>query len=67
MLSNPVNRQFQETAQKPEVPKLNITKELPELEKGMEVQAVINKGTKRKKKIEKTKTDHNQGSTSIST
>lgn len=50
MLSNPVNRQFQETAQKPEVPKLNITKELPELEKGMDVQAVINKGTKRKKK-----------------
>lgn len=62
-----MNRQFQETAQKPEVPKLNITKELPELGKGMEVQAVINKGTKRKKKIEKTKTDHNQGSTSIST
>lgn len=62
-----MNRQFQETAQKPEVPKLNITKELLELGKGMEVQAVINKGTKRKKKIEKTKTDHNQGSTSIST
>lgn len=62
-----MNKQFQETAQKPEVPKLNITKELPELGKGMEIQAVINKVTKRKKKIEKTKTDHNQGSTSIFT
>lgn len=45
-----MNKQFQETAQKPEVPKLNITKELPELGKGMEIQAVINKVTKRKKK-----------------